>query len=158
MAATVGTFEISILQHCFRGESLILNENDVFKEGVLLYPSWSVRKRRALKVDWQFICDFRGLGPVLPPCSPNSLHRGSFQADRRELERLALSRRKDTVLLISSHQQMEAQSADPKKAPFVCWKLLGRLKSLQVLMLLSPSALLDSTGVVEVIYGEGIQL
>lgn len=100
--------------------------------------------------------------PLFPPCSLNSLRQASFQAARHEPERLGLSRRKDAVLLISSHQQTEAQSMDPqiqkKKALFVYWKLLGRLKSPQVLMLLSLSALLDSTGVAEVIYGEVIQL
>lgn len=128
-----------------------------------------VRKRKVLKAEWissssvtseDFVCT--QVRPVFPPCPLNALRRASFQADRHEPKHLALSRRKDAVLLISSHQQTEAQSADPqiqkKKALFVCWKLLGRLKSPQVLMLLSLSALLDSTGLAEVIYGEGIRL
>lgn len=51
------------------------------------------------------------------------------------------------------------RSTDTEKSLFfVCWKLSGRLKSPLVLTQLSLSALLESATVVEVIYGEGIQL
>lgn len=93
-----------------------------------------------LKAEWissssvtseDFVCT--QVRPVFPPCPLNALRRASFQADRHEPKHLALSRRKDAVLLISSHQQTEAQSADPqiqkkKKGPFCLLEALGKIK------------------------------
>lgn len=88
-----------------------------------------------LKPDWissssvtseDFVCT--QVRPVFPPCALSSLRRASFQADRHESEHLALSRRKDAVLLISSHQQTEAQSANPQIQKKKLLEALGKIK------------------------------
>lgn len=103
----------------------------------------SVRRRKAFKPDGissssatsdDFVCT--QVGPVFPPCSRKSLSSASFQADRREVERLAPRRRREAVLLASSHQQTEAQKAGPqiqerkgeKKGPFCLLEALGKIK------------------------------
>lgn len=133
-------------------------------EGVVPYPSWE----SLLKPDWissssvtseDFVCTHKlCLFSLFPELAAPSQFSGS-QTRARAFSAEQEEGRGSAHFLSPANGGTKHGSTDPeKKALFVYWKLLGRLKSPQVLMLLSLSALLDSTGVAEVIYGEVIQL